>query len=229
MSESPDSLAHYYAERANEYDSLYEKPERQEDLQRLRSLVLEAFAGSDVLELACGTGYWTQFAAQKAKSVLATDINETVLDHARKKTYPANRVRFQCLDLYGLPTFPHRFNAGLVAFFWSHIPRTRLPIFLDLFHKTLAPGARVIMIDNRYVEGSSTPISRTDSDGNTYQHRALQNGSRHEVLKNFPEPSELESLIRPFSTELRIQQLPFYWVLDYRTAPAASDGLKPIA
>jgi hypothetical protein len=33
---------------------------------------------------------------------------------------------------------------------------------------------------------SNTPISRRDADGNTYQRRTLDDGSVHEVLKNFP-------------------------------------------
>ena len=39
------------------------------------------------------------------------------------------------------------------------------------------------MIDNRYVEGSSTPIIRRDRFGNTYQERVLRDGTRHEVLR----------------------------------------------
>jgi len=48
-----------------------------------------------------------------------------------------------------------------------------------------------VFFDNRYVEGSSTPISRRDAQGNTYQARKLDNGSAHEVLKNFPTEREL--------------------------------------
>jgi hypothetical protein len=36
------------------------------------------------------------------------------------------------------------------------------------------------------VPGSSTPLSRTDAEGNTYRRRSLPDGSVHELLKNFP-------------------------------------------
>ena len=49
------------------------------------------------------------------------------------------------------------------------------------------------MLDNKYVKGSSTPISRTDAHGNTYQTRPLKDGSTHEVLKNFPSHLQLQS------------------------------------
>jgi hypothetical protein len=43
-----------------------------------------------------------------------------------------------------------------------------------------------VLLDNLYVPGSSTPISRTDETGDTYQLRALASGETFEVLKNFP-------------------------------------------
>ena len=74
MSEKAD-LVEYYARRANEYERIYQKPERQTDLASLRKLFRQALAKHDVLEIACGTGYWTQIIAETAKSITATDIN----------------------------------------------------------------------------------------------------------------------------------------------------------
>ena len=48
-----------------------------------------------------------------------------------------------------------------------------------------------MFLDNNYVEGSSTPIARRDSDGNTFQKRTLEDGAEFEVLKNFPTGTEL--------------------------------------
>ncbi len=59
-------LVDYYAKRASEYERIYEKPERQNDLEILRNLFRKTLAGRNVLEIACGTGYWTQVVAQTA-------------------------------------------------------------------------------------------------------------------------------------------------------------------
>ena len=182
------SMVSYYAERAAEYEHIYHKPERQDDLRWLRDFVGRTFADTDVFELACGTGYWTEILARSAASVVATDINEEVLAIARSKPVDTAKTTFRKENAYDLPIFPQRFTGGLAVFWWSHVPKARLHDFLRGFHRALSPAARVVFIDNCYVAGSSTPVSRTDEQGDTYQLRRLDGGSTHEVLKNFLEP-----------------------------------------
>jgi demethylmenaquinone methyltransferase/2-methoxy-6-polyprenyl-1,4-benzoquinol methylase len=74
----------------------------------------------------------------------------------------------------------------------------------------------VVVLDNRYVEGSSTPLSRRDADGNTYQVRTLLSGETHEVLKNFPQATELADAVRPFCSEARLEETHYYWLLVFR-------------
>jgi ubiquinone/menaquinone biosynthesis C-methylase UbiE len=209
------SMVSYYADRAKEYERIYHKPERQGDLRQLRSFVESTFADTDVFELACGTGYWTEILSRSAASVFATDINEEVLAVARSKPIDIKRVTFQRGDAYALPTFPQRFTAGFSGFWWSHVPKTRLHGFLRGFHRVLSPGARVVFIDNAYVDGSSTPISRTDEHGDTYQIRRLDDGSTHEVLKNFPTVSELRAAVEDLASDVRVEFLDYYWILSY--------------
>jgi len=75
------------------------------------------------------------------------------------------------------------------------------------------------LFDNRYVAGSSTPITRRDSAGNTYQRRRLDGGSEHEVLKNFPTTAELrEALEATGAKEPDITELSYFWCATYRVA-----------
>ncbi len=205
----------YYAQRAHEYERIYDKPERQADLEQLRRFVELTFAGADVLEVACGTGYWTEVLARSAGSVVATDINDEVLAVARAKRLDACTVTFHRADAYALPLFGRRFTACLSAFWWSHIPKRQLQPFLRGLHHVLAPGARVVFIDNAYVEGSSTPISRMDEQGDTFQVRRLQDGSTHEVRKNFPTELELRSAVGGLASHVQVERLRYYWILRY--------------
>jgi ubiquinone/menaquinone biosynthesis C-methylase UbiE len=85
-------LVSYYKDRAKEYEKLYSKPERQEDLKNSATILQEIFADKQVIEIACGTGYWTEKIAATATSIFATDINESVIDIAKKKDFSSKQV-----------------------------------------------------------------------------------------------------------------------------------------
>jgi demethylmenaquinone methyltransferase/2-methoxy-6-polyprenyl-1,4-benzoquinol methylase len=210
-----ETLETYYAKRAAEYEKIFEKPERQADLARLRSDLPALFKGERVLEIACGTGYWTPLIAAQAQSVLATDYVEETLAIARTKPYPRANVKFEQADAYALPAWPGKFSACFAGFWWSHVPLGRLDAFLRGLQPRLEAGARVAFLENRYVEGSSTPISRRDAEGNSYQQR-VADGKSHEVLKNFPTAREVEARLDRFGTEARVTEYEYYWVATYR-------------
>ena len=212
-----DSLTAYYSKRAAEYERIYAKPERQADLVALRSRIPALLAGRRVLEIACGTGYWTNVLAPHVRSITAIDYVEETLAIARSKAYPAARVEFAQGDAYALPDFGRRHDALFAGFWWSHVPLGRLDAFLGGVASTVAPGASVVFLENRYVEGSSTPISRRDAEGNTYQTRKLGDGTAHEVLKNFPAERELIERASAHGHEAKVEWLEYYWLLVYRT------------
>ncbi len=210
-----ESLRAYYARRAAEYERVYLKPERQTDLRALEAWLPSRFAGREVLELACGTGWWTPFAARDAKSWLATDLNPETLAIAASKPLPA-QVRLAALDAFTLAGLHDAgFDGAFAGFWWSHVPLARLPAWLALLHARLRPGARVVLIDNRFVPGSSTPILRRDAEGNSYQRRTLDDGSVHEVLKNFPSAEQAIAALGPCARSPRWLQHDHYWVLEY--------------
>ncbi len=206
-------LEQYYAKRAAVYEQVYDKPERQHELEWLRHRVPEIFRGRTVLEVACGTGYWTQFIARAAVRVHACDINEAVLEIAREKTIPAGHVSFFKADAVTLEGAPSGCDAAFAGFWWSHVKKSELAKFVANLSAKLASGAVVAILDNRYAEGSSTAISRRDAEGNTYQMRPLPNGEEYEVLKNFPAPEELAEAVRPVAREAHLETLAYYWLL----------------
>jgi len=216
MPESADNLAAYYARRASEYERIYARPERQADLSALRERIGGMFAGRSVLELACGTGWWTPVIAQGAARVTALDLNEEVLAIARAKDLPAGKVEFVRGSAFEIPDFGRRHDALFAGFWWSHVRLEELDAFLDSAVAALAPGALVAFLDNRYVEGSSTPVSRRDTQGNSYQLRKLADGSRHEVLKNFPDPGELIARASRRGVDAGVELLQYYWLLSFR-------------
>lgn len=210
------SLLEYYTRRAVEYDEIYAKPERQRDLVILRDQVSNILEGHRILEVACGTGYWTALFSEVCPSVVATDASPAVLEVARRKSSGSGPVRFVVADAFHLDDVDGDFTAGFAGFWWSHVPKEQLHSFLAAFHCRLQPGAIVCFVDNQYVEGSSTPISHTDESGNSYQRRSLKDGTEFCVVKNFPTQDELLSSVAPWTTAAEVKELQYYWTLSYR-------------
>ena len=204
-------LETYYAKRAREYEQVYEKPERQHELAWLRERIPRLFKGRTVLEVACGTGYWTQFIAPLAHRMYACDINEPVLEIAREKRIPG--ATFFKADAIALEGVPAGCNAAFAGFWWSHVKKSGLRQFVANLAARLERGSLVAILDNAWAPGSSTPISRTDAEGNTYQVRTLASGERMEVLKNFPTPAELAEEVRAVAREAHLESLNYYWLL----------------
>ena len=206
-------LERYYARRAREYETIYDRPERQAELAWLRERVPRLFRGRTVLEVACGTGYWTQHIAREAKRVNAFDINDAVLEIAREKAIPGGRARFFKGDAVSLQGVPSGCDAAFAGFWWSHVKKSELAFFVKNLSLRLAPGSVVGILDNTWAHGSSTPISRTDAEGNTYQRRRLANGEEYEVLKNYPSALDLTQAVREVAREAHLESLTYYWLL----------------
>lgn len=214
-----DPLIDYYDRRASDYEAIYRKPERQSDLLRLEAALVEFGRGHDVLELACGTGYWTARLARTARTVTGIDLAPAVLEEAARKDLPPARIRFRTGDAFRLEEISGSFDAVAAAFLWSHIPRRQIAVFLDGLTRRFPDGVPLFLIDNRYVEGSSTPITRRDERGDTWQRRRLEDGTTVDIVKNFPTPDELTALTRLQVSDVDVVLLEHYWILTGRTNP----------
>jgi len=205
-------LAEYYQQRAPEYDEVYRKPERQADLATLRADLPRLAARQRVLEIAAGTGYWTEVLATAAAVITATDLNPATLAVAARREYGRADVRLRVADAYQLDTVPGPVDLVFCGFWWSHIRRADVPRFLAAVRRRVRPGTRLVLLDNRYVAGSSHPVTRVSPGGDTYQTRRLADGRSYEVLKNFPDREQVAADLGSLSRDLTWTGLAYYWL-----------------
>ncbi|HYV95339.1 MAG TPA: class I SAM-dependent methyltransferase [Chitinophagales bacterium] len=206
----------YYHRRASHYDSLYHREERKEALDEAAKILQQIFSGKEVLEIACGTGYWTKEISLTSKSIHATDINDAMLAIAYKRNYPKNNVTFERADFNSLNP-GHRFEALFGGFIWSHIPVEELDPFIQQMHNYVQHDGTVVFIDNNFVEGSNTPISHEDKSGNTYQLRTLPDGETFSIVKNFPDEKFIQRKLEGKAKPVNFIKLKYYWILNYKT------------
>ncbi len=212
-----DELGDYYRDRAPVYDRVYDYPERQGDLRFLEAHLPEIIKGRNVLEIAAGTGYWTQYLSRAAKSLMAIDREQAQLDilHTRAFHCP---LETRTLDAYHVDRMvdeARSFNAAFAGLWISHVPKQRRNEFLLSVHQCLRPGARVVLIDNTDVQCQQFPIVEEDEHGNTYQRRCLTEDNCHRVLKNFPDLDELKAMTAPFGEFHSYIDLENFWLFQY--------------
>ncbi len=87
-----EELKDYYR-RAPEYENLYQTRSARRELDELTEPMNGALRDRRMLEVACGTGFWTARAARVARHIVATDASSEMLAVARVFTHDSNRER----------------------------------------------------------------------------------------------------------------------------------------
>ena len=215
MNES--SILEYYSDRANEYDDIYEISELQTHLKQVEDHLIQVMSNHNVLEVACGTGYWTNIMADTAESVVASDAGRDVLQVAKSKSDSTDNIGLLQCDAYDPPTTSDAFSAGFAGDWWSHIPKERLDEFLQMFHSKLNSDAQICFIDNMSIVQHEELY--TDEAGNRYEKRELNDGSQHTVLKNFPTENQLREIVGEYGSEIEFYDFKYFWCLSYRLDP----------
>jgi len=211
-----DDMVKYYRDRAKEYEEIYEwrDPNRQEEQDLMEKTLKEIFTGRKVLDIGCGTGYWTQRISETAESILGIDINEAVLEIARSKEYGCP-TEYRLMDAYNME-FEGRFTGTLATFMLSHVLKEDIPAWLEYLHTVLEPGARVFIGDNTFIEGVGGKLQTKSNDPNTYKLRTLNDGSQHLIVKNYFTEKELVELFSEHSKGIEEKNVfmgkCFWWI-----------------
>lgn len=197
----------FYRARAPEYDEWWQRrghydrgPELAAEWNRQIGQVeasLEEFGVSgDVLELAGGTGWWTERLARRANRLTVVDSSPETLDLNRQRVGRGD-VEYVVADLFDWRP-SQTYDVVFFSFWLSHVPRNRFGDFWSLVGSCLGPGGRIFLIDNRTdpTEGAEMDDPRVVHYGQDLHLRRLSDGNEYRVVKVLYEPAELESLLR---------------------------------
>jgi demethylmenaquinone methyltransferase/2-methoxy-6-polyprenyl-1,4-benzoquinol methylase len=195
----------YYRENVHYHDECMSYTDNL-SMERLLAPIIEKIEDDiidkNILEIACGTGNWTQVLSKRALSLMATDINEAYLIQAKKKPYQKDNVVFKVADAYRLDGIDEKFNLAFASDFWSHIPKSKIKCFIETLHSKLLPGSEIIMIDMLRKPELDRMFSHADEEGNVIQKRTLPNGKEYQVVKNFPTKKELVNCLEGYGINI---------------------------
>lgn len=209
-------VAKYYALLDEALEDKYLEPDMDEDIDDMSIHLGNLLSGHTVLELGCGTGFWTEVVAESAASVVALDINAGLVDIARERGMPEGKVSFRVADALDLPEDIGQFTAVLVSFLWSHLNKKEQEQLLATLKKRLGKDVLLVILDDAFVEGFSETIARTDADGTTYQILTTPEGERFELPKSYQSDSALRKRLGNVGKEIKIERIEFFWILTCR-------------
>ncbi len=216
----------YYRARAKEYDEWFYRhgrydrgpevnvcwfAEADEVFAALDALKIEG----DVLELACGTGIWTERLVRTARSVTAVDASPEMLAINRAKV-ASDRVSYLQADLFDWR--PARtYDAICFAFWLSHVPVERLDAFLNVVAGALRPGGSLFFVDNRREPISTAIDHQLPEAGSQLMTRRLNDGRTFEIVKNFYEPADLAARFVAAGLDVTVRETATYFLYGYGT------------
>jgi SAM-dependent methyltransferase len=196
----------YYRRRAGEYDvTAYGDVAAAH--ARIARLVAELRPTGSVLEIACGTGMWTEALAGSADTVRAVDAAPEAVAIARDRVRSA-KVGFVVADVFSWDP-GERFDVIFFSAWLSHVPTSRFEQFWQLLRGLLAENGRVLFIDEHvdergkeaYLEGREEVVERRLLDGSTFR-----------VIKNFVDPERLGPRLRRLGWDCTIRRDGSDWI-----------------
>ena len=191
----------YYEARADGYDDFYQgkgqavpelASEYPVDTGGVSSL-LSSFGRGDVIDLACGTGFWLTAYGPQCRSVTLVDQSAAVLARCKHRVEDlgiADKAQFVQGDLFDVPLPERAYDACLLGFLVSHLTDPQIDALFARLQPLLRPHAELALIDSSWSEARRPHRQR---DG--FVTRPLPDGRTFTIRKKYFDRSELESLL----------------------------------
>ncbi len=211
----------YYRARANEYDEWFRRDGRYdrgpeanarwaEEIEQVSDALAAFNPTGDVLELAAGTGWWTERLARYAGSVTAVDAAPETLAVNRGKRGDA-LIKYVEADLFEWQP-DRQYDAVFFSFWLSHVPPERFDGFWAMVRACLRPGARVFFLDSCYEETSTAADHRLEGEDATTTLRRLNDGREFRIVKVFYRPDELAARLAALGWDVMVQTTAHYFL-----------------
>ena len=191
----------YYRARASEYDEWFLRQGRYDrgeahkeqwfaEVAQLQKALADFGPKGEVLELACGTGWWTENLISYAETLTAIDTSEEVLALNRQRAQ-SDKVDYIQADLFEWQP-ERKFDTIFFSFWLSHVPPERFNLFWNTLRDWLNPDGRVFLIDSRYEALGTAKDQQLRGPEDEVVTRHLNDGQTFEIVKVFYKPDKLE-------------------------------------
>ncbi|MCX7011242.1 MAG: class I SAM-dependent methyltransferase [Candidatus Sumerlaeota bacterium] len=192
-----DEQIRYYRARAGEYDEWflrlgrYDRGEEHRaewfaDVAEAAAALERAKPSGDMLELACGTGLWTQRLAPAAARLTAVDASPETLQINRERVR-SDRVEYVQADIFRWRP-DRKYDFVFFGFWLSHVPEARFEGFWRMVGEAVKPGGTVFFVDSAFEPESTYKGHRIERAPDGVMERKLNDGRQFRVVKIYYEP-----------------------------------------
>jgi demethylmenaquinone methyltransferase/2-methoxy-6-polyprenyl-1,4-benzoquinol methylase len=231
----------YYQARAQEYDEWFYRQGRYDygpehtkqwetEAEIVRQALAEVHLTGQVLDMAAGTGIWTQELIKTADHVTALDSSEEMLELNRRRVQ-SDKVTYVLTDLfYWQPVMAY--DGVFMGFWLSHIPSALLYDFIGTIAGALKPGGKLFFADSlaeptatakdmvaslvENLASRETPSNAAESNFSTITRR-LNDGREFQIVKVFYWPADLTERFRSYDIHLNVKQTDNFFLYGWGT------------
>jgi SAM-dependent methyltransferase len=205
MSDILQEQVQYYRERASEYDEWFFRQGRYDrgenhrqkwfsEVAEVEEVLRAATPSGDILELACGTGLWTQHLVPFATHLTAVDASPEAIALNQRRVVASDSVDYIVADLFNW-TPNQQFDFVFFGFWLSHVPMEQFAPFWQMVKGSLKSNGQVFFVDSRFTQ-ASTARNHAALNQQGYSERKLNDGRTYRVVKIFHEPTQLQALLK---------------------------------
>jgi len=211
----------YYRARAGEYDEWFYRLGRYDhgdalnqqwfdEAKQVMESLHQISMVDNALELACGTGIWTEQLLKISKHITALDASPEVMAINRQKL-KAEKVDYQQADLFQWQP-DHAYDLVLFGFWLSHVPPERLDAFLTAVSSAVKPGGKLFIVDS-LPAGTSSALNHQPYESESIRHvRKLNDGREFTIYKVFYEPAALREKLAAFGFDADVRATDNYFI-----------------
>lgn len=210
----------YYKARASEYDEWFLRLGRYNqgkiknqqwfsEVAQLQKALKQFNPKGTVLELACGTGWWTEQLLQYADHITAIDAGKETIAINKHKV-GTDKVTFITADIFSWQP-KTRYDVVFFSFWLSHVPEQKFEDFWKLVRQALKPHGRVFFIDSLQSEKHNKTFTINNLKDNS-SIRKLNDGRTFKIVKLFYDPKTLEPQLKKMGWDITVKQTQKYFL-----------------
>ncbi len=205
-----EKMMEYYDERAKEYDEIFEgkgsatdfKPQfYATDIKEIEKF-MENFGKGNIIDIACGSGYWLKYYYNKCSTFTFLDQSEQMIKQCKLRASEygvldkSRIIKSDILDYVFNEN--EKYESALIGFLLGHFTKTQEEVFFNKLKSILKPESEVLIIDSTWTKERAKKQNKED-----IAIRSLNDGRSYKIYKKYFDVDDLPKLLNSYGITVK--------------------------